>query len=127
MKTASFTLTLALVLGLPALALADPAMTMDSAKGKIFTDAKGMSLYTFDNDKGGKSACNGPCAANWPPLMAGASDKPSGEWTIITRDDGGKQWAYDGKPVYTFKADAKPGDVNGDGVKGIWHLAMPAM
>ena len=56
MKTASFTLTLALVLGLPALAVADPAMTMDSAKGKIFTDAKGMSLYTFDNDKGGKSA-----------------------------------------------------------------------
>ncbi|MDE3079275.1 MAG: hypothetical protein KGI94_04525 [Paracoccaceae bacterium] len=93
MKTTSFTLTLALVLGLPALAVADPAKTMDSAKGKIFTDAKGMSLYTFDNDKGGKSACNGPCAVNWPPLMAAASDKASGKWTVITRNDGGKQWA----------------------------------
>ena len=43
-----------------------------------WTDAKGMTLYTFDKDAGGKSACNGPCATNWPPLMAGADAKAIG-------------------------------------------------
>lgn len=118
---------LALALVLPAAALADPAMTADSAKGKILTDSHGMSLYTFDMDKGGKSACNGACAANWPPLMASASDKPSDDWTIIKRDDGSMQWAYYGKPVYTWKGDTKAGDVTGDGFKGVWHLATPQM
>ena len=46
-----------------------PAMTGDSAKGKVLTDSKGMTLYVFDKDADGKSVCNGPCATNWPPLM----------------------------------------------------------
>ena len=86
-------------------------------------DAKGMTLYTFDKDAGGKSACNGPCATNWPPLMAGADAKAAGDWTIVTRDDGGKQWAYKGKPVYTWVKDTKPGDKSGDGVNNVWHTA----
>jgi predicted lipoprotein with Yx(FWY)xxD motif len=125
----ALTLTQALVLALalPAAALADPAMVGSSSKGKILTDAKGMPLYTFDMDKGGKSACNGACAANWPPLMAAASDKPGDGYTIIKRADGALQWAYDGKPLYTWKGDKKAGDVTGDGFKGVWHLAKPAM
>ena len=74
-----------------------------------WTDAKGMTLYTFDKDAGGKSACNGPCATNWPPLMAGADAKASGDWTVVTRDDGGKQWAYKGKPLYTWAKDTQAG------------------
>lgn len=106
-------------------ALADPAMVADTVKGKTLVDAKGMTLYTFDKDAGGKSACNGPCAANWPPLMAGASDAAMGEWTVITRDDGAKQWAYGGKPLYAWVKDMKPGDVTGDGFNGVWHVAQP--
>ena len=83
-------------------ALSAQAMDMMMAKDGTMTDAKGMTLYTFDKDAGGKSMCNGPCATNWPPLMAGADAKPSGDMTIITRDDGAKQWAYKGKPLYTF-------------------------
>jgi predicted lipoprotein with Yx(FWY)xxD motif len=105
---------------------AAPAKVADSSKGKIYVDAKGMSLYTFDKDSGGKSACNGPCAENWPPLMASADAKASGDWTIVTRDDGKKMWAYKGKPLYTFKKDTKAGDVSGDGfLNGAWHLAKP--
>ena len=90
------------------------------------TEAKGMSLYTFDKDSGGKSACNGPCATNWPVLKAEASDKASDSYTIITRDDGSKQWAYKGKPLYTFAKDQKAGDITGDGfLNGAWHLAQP--
>ena len=61
-------------------------------------DSAGMTLYSFDKDAGGKSACNGPCAANWPPLLATGDGKASGDWTIVARDDGSKQWAFKGKP-----------------------------
>ena len=91
----------------------------------VLADAKGMTLYTFDRDASGKSNCNGQCATNWPPLMAGADAKASGDWTIVTRDDGGKQWAYKGKPLYEFAKDTKPGDVAGDGVNSVWHIAAP--
>lgn len=94
-----------------------------AAADGTLVDAKGMTLYTFDRDAGGKSACNGPCATNWPPLMAGADAKAAGDWTVITRDDGGKQWAYKGKPVYTWVKDTKPGDKTGDGVNNVWHTA----
>jgi predicted lipoprotein with Yx(FWY)xxD motif len=100
--------------------------TGDSAKGKVLTDGKGMTLYTFDKDAGGKSACNGPCAANWPPLMASADAKPASGYTVVTRDDSGKQWAHKGKPLYTWKNDKKPGDITGDGfLNGAWHIAKP--
>jgi len=105
---------------------APPAKTGSTAKGEILTDAKGMSLYTFDKDADGKSACNGPCATNWPVLKAEASDAAADGYTIIARDDGSKQWAYKGKPLYTFAKDQKAGDVTGDGfLNGAWHLAKP--
>lgn len=107
---------------LPCLAFAQvPTKT----EGGVLADASGMTLYTFDKDAAGKSACNGPCAGNWPPLMAKGDAMPSGDYTIITRDDGGKQWAFKGKPLYLWKKDAKPGDKTGDGVNNVWHVAKP--
>jgi predicted lipoprotein with Yx(FWY)xxD motif len=127
MKTSSTAaLVAALSLALASAAFAAPAKTGTTAKGATLTDAKGMTLYTFDKDSGGKSACNGPCATNWPVLKAEASDKAEGSYTIITRDDGSKQWAYKGKPLYTFAKDTKAGDITGDGfLNGAWHLAQP--
>ena len=105
------------------------AMSADPVKtqGGMFVNSAGMTLYTFDKDAtgSGKSVCNGPCAANWPPLMAAASDKAEGSWTIVTRDDGGKQWAYKGRPLYTWVKDQKPGDTTGDGVGKVWNIAKP--
>ena len=93
----------------------------------VLTNAAGMTLYTFDNDPagGGKSACNGPCAANWPPVMAAADAKPEGDYGIVTRDDGAKQWAYKGKPLYLWVKDQKPGDKTGDGFNKVWRVAKP--
>lgn len=103
-----------------------PAKTAETSKGNAFVDAKGMTLYTFDKDSEGKSTCNGPCTANWPPLAAAADAKASGDWTIVTRDDGSKMWAFKGKPLYTFVKDTKAGDTNGDGfLNGAWHIAKP--
>lgn len=122
-----FALAAAAALALTSAAYAaPPTKTGTTAKGPALTDGKGMTLYTFDKDSGGKSACNGPCATNWPVLKAAASDKPGEGYTVITRDDGSKQWAYKGKPLYTFVKDKKPGDVTGDGfLNGAWHIAQP--
>jgi predicted lipoprotein with Yx(FWY)xxD motif len=97
------------------------------AEGGVLTNAAGMTLYTFDKDAAGsgKSTCNGPCAANWPPLMAMGDAKPSGDYSIVTRDDGTKQWAYKGRPLYLWAKDAKPGDKTGDGFNSVWHVAKP--
>ena len=100
--------------------------TADTAKGKTFVDAKGMTLYTFDKDTrgDGKSVCNGDCAVKWPPLMAAADAKDEGEFTVVTRDDGTKMWAHEGWPLYYWYEDMAAGDTKGDGVGGVWHLAV---
>lgn len=99
-----------------------PAKSLD---GALVGSTNSMTLYTFDKDGGGKSMCNGPCASNWPPLMAAADATASGDWSIVTRDDGSKQWAYKGKPLYFWIKDVKPGDRTGDGVNKVWHTATP--
>lgn len=104
---------------------AAPAAPAETPKGKVLANAKGMTLYTFDKDAPGKSNCNGPCAQNWPPLAAAADAKPAGDWTVVARDDGGKQWAYKGMPLYAWSKDAKPGDTTGDGFNGAWRIAKP--
>ena len=93
-------------------------------EGGLLVGNNGMTLYVFDKDGAGKSVCNGPCATNWPPLMAGGSDQATGSWSILNRDDGGKQWAYKGKPLYFWSKDQKPGDKTGDGFNGVWHIAQ---
>jgi predicted lipoprotein with Yx(FWY)xxD motif len=75
-------------------------------------DSAGKALYTFEDDSmKGMSHCTGRCATAWPPLVAAADAKASGDWTVITREDGSKQWAYKDKPLYTFARDeaGKPG------------------
>ena len=97
-----------------------PVKTMDG----VLVGTSGMTLYTFDRDAAGsgKSMCNGPCATNWPPLMA--SKAPGGDYSIVTRDDGKTQLAYKGKPLYFWAKDTKPGDKTGDGCKpGLAHGA----
>ncbi|MBD9501923.1 hypothetical protein M2D07_010955 [Pseudomonas sp. BGr12] len=114
---------LAMGLMLPAMSALAAAPGME--KNGMLVDAKGMTLYTFDKDSGGKSMCNGGCAQNWPPLMASADAKAMGDWTMIKRDDGTVQWAYKGKPLYTFVQDQKAGDMAGEGKMGVWHMAKP--
>lgn len=89
------------------------------------TDAKGMTLYIFDNDKGGASACYDDCAVKWPPHLAQAGEMAPKGWSQVARKDGAMQWAYDGKPLYYFKGDHAKGDHMGDGLGGVWHMLKP--
>jgi predicted lipoprotein with Yx(FWY)xxD motif len=90
----------------------------------MLVNAKGLALYTFDRDvaNSGKSACNGDCAVKWPPHPATASDRPVGDYTIVKRDDGRLQWAYRGKPLYSWPEDQEPGDKYGDNYNKVWHI-----
>lgn len=101
-----------------------PVKMMKTKDGDVLTDSKGMTLYTFDMDKKDKSNCSGKCAVAWPPMMAAKNAKASGDFSLIKRSDGSMQWAYKGQPLYAWKNDKKPGDMTGDGFKGVWHTAM---
>ena len=119
--------TAALALTLAACASA-PSQSAPPARvegGMLVGAANGMTLYVFDKDEAGtaKSACNGPCANNWPPLTAAPDDKPAGDYAIMTREDGRRQWCYKGKPLYYWVKDQKPGDTTGDGFNKVWHVA----
>jgi predicted lipoprotein with Yx(FWY)xxD motif len=102
-----------------------PSAAPATAADGVLTGKNGMTLYTFDKDAGGKSMCNGPCATNWPPLAAGTDAMASGDYSVITRDDGSKQYAYKGKPLYYWIKDMKAGDKTGDGFNNVWHAARP--
>lgn len=91
---------------------------------KGLTDKNGMSLYTFDKDTVEKSHCNAGCAALWPPLLVQDGDTKPDAYSTFKRNDGNLQWAYNGQPLYTWVKDQKPGDKTGNGVKGVWHLAI---
>ena len=92
--------------------------------GGVLVNSAGMTLYTFDKDVAGsgKSTCNGPCAALWPPIAAEDGTSGSGDYSIVSRDDGTKQWTYQGKPIYLYAKDEKPGDMKGDNFKNVWHV-----
>jgi predicted lipoprotein with Yx(FWY)xxD motif len=92
-------------------------------KEGAFVAPDGKALYTFARDMApGKSSCNAGCAAAWPPLVAAAGATDDGEWTVITRDDGSKQWAYKGKSLYTYVKDTVDGKATG--VSPAWPLAV---
>lgn len=104
-----------------------PALAQATVSGGILTDPKGLTLYVFDNDATvpGGSACVGGCLNMWTPLKAPANAQAKGDFALVTRDDGTKQWAYKGKPLYRWYNDKKPGDKDGDGLRGAWHVAKP--
>jgi predicted lipoprotein with Yx(FWY)xxD motif len=94
-------------------------------KAYLFASYKGLTLYTSDKDvKVGHSSCEGVCSKDWAPLAAPMMANAVEDWSIITRDDGSRQWAYKSRPVYTSVLDNKPGDKLGAGGDATWHVAM---
>lgn len=97
-----------------------------SGIGTVLVGPTGMTLYTYARDTAGKSACTGGCAGAWPPLRATTVPALpagfSGRVTLIARDDGSQQVAYDGHPLYGFSGDSAPGDANGQGSGGVWFV-----
>jgi predicted lipoprotein with Yx(FWY)xxD motif len=104
---------------------AKPYVAIASTKlGTVLVDSKGMTLYTYSGDTTpGTSTCTGQCATAWPPLVVTGSPTyadglTASKFTTISRSDGTKQLAFNGKPLYTFQSDSAPGDTSGQGVGG---------
>ena len=74
----------------------------------IFADGNNNTLYASAKDQPGKSNCDAECAKQWPPALATADAKPFGMWSLVTRDDGSKQWAFRGMPLYASVKDQGP-------------------
>jgi Uncharacterized protein conserved in bacteria len=103
-------------------ALAAHPLPQRNAQGLLCSPV-GQTLYAYDPDgSGGGSQCSGPCAAVWPPYTADAGATAPTDFSTVKRDDGSLQWAYRGRPLYLFAGDAQPGDHDGDGVNGQWHV-----
>lgn len=101
-------------------AAADPPIRKHN---NLLVDIKGRGLYTWDGDlKPGRSSCNGQCRLLWPPIFADEGAVPKGPFDLVDRDDGRKQWALRGRPLYRWASDKKFGDAGGDGVSDTWHL-----
>ena len=99
--------------------------TVSTSQGDVLVAGNGDTLYTYDKDTPDKSNCTGACAAIWPPAEVGPGAEAKGDFSIMTRPSGTRQWAYKGKPLYTYTLDGGPGAISGDDVDGTWHLAKP--
>jgi predicted lipoprotein with Yx(FWY)xxD motif/plastocyanin len=104
----------------------------DPTLGPLLVGEGGRTLYLFTKDSGDRSVCTGDCAANWPPFTlqggeeASAGPGVTGSIGTTTRDDGTTQVTYDGAPLYYFAGDTKAGDVNGQGINGVWFVVPPS-
>jgi predicted lipoprotein with Yx(FWY)xxD motif len=104
--------------------------TASSGLGTFLTGPDGRTLYVLTKDSANTSTCTSTCADNWPPFMLAAGQQPqagagvTGQLGTLTRSDGAIQATYGGRPLYYFKGDAKAGDTNGQGVGGVWFVAL---
>jgi len=100
----------------------------------ILVDSKGNTLYYFEKDKGGKSACYGACASVWPPYATSGTPKGTGgaqasKLGTTQRTDGTTEVTYAGWPLYTYQGDQQPGQANGNDLKqfgATWYALTPA-
>lgn len=113
---------LLVLLSFSALAQAQPVV-----QDGILTDPAGRTLYVFDKDQPNVSHCKGGCLQAWPAYTAEPeSGAAISSKASLFQHDGIQQWAWNGKPLYYFVGDAKPGDRNGDGSGNVWHIVKPA-
>ena len=102
------------------------ARLIASAQAVALVDVNGHTLYAFDGDarRDGQVCAASGCDIEWAPLTAPAIAAGSGAFSIVTRADGAQQWAYQGRPLYTYKGDKLADDVRGAGVDKRWTVAM---
>jgi predicted lipoprotein with Yx(FWY)xxD motif len=111
--------------------VATASATVGGQTATILTDFAGRTLYYFDSDSATRSACAGSCASTWPPLIVSSGSPTSASalpGTLDASDVGnGQQVLYNGHPLYRYSGDAAPGNTNGDGIAGKWHVTTPTV
>ncbi|MGE5538520.1 MAG: hypothetical protein ACM30I_07865 [Gemmatimonas sp.] len=102
-----------------------PRIETSGAAGPRLVDRAGMTLYTYDGDQPDTPYCASLCALSHPALEAREGEQSRGDFTIVRRASGARQWQYKHAPLYGYVWDAKPGEAKGDGEDGVWHTARP--
>jgi predicted lipoprotein with Yx(FWY)xxD motif len=105
--------------------------TAHSSKyGTLLVSASGFTLYQLASESKGTIKCTGSCAKIWPPLLLTGGAKPvagngvsQAKLGTIKRPDHGTQVTYNGKALYRFASDSKPGAVTGQNVAG-FHVVL---
>ena len=105
---------------MPAPALPAQFKVATAAQGRILENAATFSVYSYDKDTATKSNCYGSCLDEWVPMIAPEAAAGQGDWSIIQRTGGEKQWTYRSMPLYTHKTDPKPRSYVGSDTPG-WH------
>jgi predicted lipoprotein with Yx(FWY)xxD motif len=97
-----------------------------SAQGAVLTNFEGFSLYTYDDNSGNPElACTSKaCHDKWSPVAAPALAIDVGEFAIVERTDGTRQWSFRGKPLFRYLDDLLPGDVHGRDAHEHLQLAL---
>lgn len=97
---------------------------VSSAQAVVLTDFEGRTLYAFHGDATADPQCSAKgCDMRWLPVEAPAIAMGVGDFSVVTRADGSKQWAYRQRPLYRYRDDPLPGDANGVGVDERWTPA----
>ena len=104
--------------------------TRSTALGRILVDGRGHTLYLFEKDRRGHSACSGLCASYWPPLLTHGKPKAAGAAKLsllgsIRRGNGTTQVTYAGHPLYLFAQDTRAGQTHGQGMDAFgaeWYV-----
>jgi predicted lipoprotein with Yx(FWY)xxD motif/uncharacterized cupredoxin-like copper-binding protein len=94
--------------------------------GTVLVDSTGHTLYVFDRDTPTTVNCTGGCATTWPAVIAtGTPTAGAGldaSKLAVVAGPSGNQVTYGGHPLYRYAQDQATGDVNGQGVGGIWWV-----
>lgn len=105
----------------PATPLPGGMQWVPSRLGEVLADANGRTLYLFDQEQAGVPLCSGACALRWPPLLIDGNSSLAPPFFPLQREDGSRQWSWNGRPLYRWFGDSEAGDVTGDGINGVWH------
>src|SRR5579862_3106646 len=137
LRVASLSFLLAVGVGIPAATAAPTRATVKTAHnskfGTLLVSSNGLTLYQLGTEKKGTIKCTGACATAWPPLLITGGAKPKAgpgvaqaELGTIKRPDHGTQVTYNGKALYRFASDSKPGAVTGQNVAGFHVVVLSA-
>lgn len=101
-------------------------ITLEGEKVELLTNVKGFTLYTFDPDGANETTCYDACAKAWPPILLTPEQVKlvTGDFGVTKRNDGTLQLSFDSRPLYLYVGDKKAGQTNGDGLGGVWHIAI---
>lgn len=99
--------------------------TADTEFGPVLTDTEGHTLYLLVTDRRATPTCTADCESVWAPILAGdttnaAGDIDSGLFGTVAREGGPAQLTYNSWPLYRYRGDTAPGDIEGHGQLNVW-------